>query len=176
MLLALRLLAAPVPAPSGILDVGPPPKGWTAEQYINEQIKFKSSPQILNKVCSDPEVKKLPLVATVKDARPWMEQNVCVTPEEGRRRLRITFRAGKRPEQVAIINAFLRVNLSEIKDTIKSDEADLHRCENLISKLESRDTTQSFREFIHGLRSNRIPQLRAEIARLKQYTVIKWAK
>lgn len=106
-----NVLAAPAPDPVGILDIGSPPNGWTAEQNLNEQIKFMTSIKILDRVCSDPEVRKLFLVVSVKDARPWLAKNLWVKPEKGDRLLRFAFRAGKRNEQVTIINAFLRANL-----------------------------------------------------------------
>ncbi|HEY7427358.1 MAG TPA: hypothetical protein VH682_24200 [Gemmataceae bacterium] len=182
MLSKTHVLAAPVPNPApdpyAILEIGPPPEGWTAEQNLNNQIKFMTALDILDKVHSNPEVKKLPLVASMKlkDISPWLAKNVRVTPEEGSRRLRFTFRAGKRPDQVTIINALLGVNLSGKWEFIESHEKKLRRCEHLISTLESRNTTDNDRETIHGLRTIEIPGLHAEIARLKQTKVIRWAK
>jgi hypothetical protein len=174
------VLAAPAPDPVyAILEIGPPPEGWTEEQNLKNQIEFLTSLVILDKVFCDPEVRKLPSVASmkVKDAPSWLAKNIRVTPEEERRRLRFTFRAGKRPEQVTIINALLGVNLSVDREFIKSHEEDIRRYEHLLSKLESKkNLTDSDRETIHGLRTYRIPKYRAEIARLKQTKVIKWAK
>jgi hypothetical protein len=173
----MQLFAAPAPDPSAILELGlTPPKGWSVEQYLNEQIKLMTSLVILDKVCSDPEVKKLPSVASMKDARSWLAKNIHVKIEKEKRRLFVTFRAGKRNEQVTIINALLRVDLSLKREFIKTHEKTLHRNESIISKLESRNTTDNDREMIHSLRTIGIPELHAEIARLKQAKVIKWAK
>lgn len=176
----MHVLAAPLPDPPyAILEIGPPPEGWTAEQNLNNQIKFMTSDAILDKVCSDSQVRKLPVVANMKvrDTTPWLAKNIRVTLEEGSRRLRLTFRRGKLNEKVTIINALLGVNLSVKREFIESHEKKLRRCEHLISELESsKNPTDSDREVIHGLRAIEIPGLRAEIARLKQTKVIKWAK
>jgi hypothetical protein len=61
MLPMMPLWATPAPDPSGILELGgPPPRGWTDEQYLNEPMKFTTNRRVLDKVCSDPEVKQLP--------------------------------------------------------------------------------------------------------------------
>jgi hypothetical protein len=171
-----NLRAAPAPDSYGILEIGsPPPEGWTEEQYLKEEIKFMTSRNILDKVCSDPEVKKLSSVAAMKDARTWLDKNIRGTPEKGRC-LRITFRAGKRPEQAAIINAFLRAKLAVAEEFIKSNQEELRRYESFTSKLKSKKPSDTVRNEIHDLRTYRIPRLRTEITRLKQTKVTRWAK
>src|SRR5579875_3373090 len=108
MLPLMNVLAAPASDPYGILDIAPPPQYKTVEKHLKDQIEFTTYCAVLNMVRSYPEVEKLPLVASMKDPRPWLAQNLRVKPEGGERLLRFTFRAGKRNEQVTIINAFLR--------------------------------------------------------------------
>lgn len=107
----MDVLAAPAPDPYAILDIGPPPKGKTAVQYLKDHIALQTHLDTLNTVCSYPEVKKLPTISALKDGRPWLAKNLRVTPEKGGRLLRFTFRAGKRNEQVTIVNAFLRASI-----------------------------------------------------------------
>jgi hypothetical protein len=182
----MGVLAAPAPDPWALLDIGPPPKGKTAEQHLKDQIEFKTDLDTLNTVCSYPEVKKLTSVASMKDARPWLAKNLRVAPEEEGRRLRFTFRAGTRNEQVTIINAFLRASLhwNDIGGgTLRWGEACLRLHELNILDLEKRiqatkdpQEAASYQKAIDEQRSVGIPELRAKIARLKQYAVIKWAK
>jgi hypothetical protein len=182
----MNVPAAPAPDPYGILDIGPPPKGKTAEQYLKFQIERKTSLDILNDVCSDPEVKKLPSVASMEDACPWLAKNLRVTPDEGGRRLRFTFRAGTRNEQVIIINAFLRVSLNwhdiggiDLKwkeECLRMYERNILDLEKRIQSTKDPREAASYQKGIDKMRSVGIPELRAEIARLKQYAVIKWAK
>jgi hypothetical protein len=108
----------------------------------------------------------------MKDAPSWLSKNVRVKREEGCR-LRLIFRAGNRKEQVTIINAFLRAERAVEKEYIESHKEDLRRCENLISKLESINPSDTVRNEIHDPRTYRIPLYRTEIARLKQTKVIK---
>jgi hypothetical protein len=182
----LNVLAAPAPEPLGILDIGPPPKYRTAEQHLKVEIEYKTSRFMLNTVCSYPEVKKLLSVASMEAAWPWLAKYVRVTPEKGERLLRITFRAGKRNEQVTIINAFLRASIFQndpYGETLKSREEWLRMAEASILDLEQRIASgqqphmvDKYREGINNLRYTLIPELRAEIARRKQYAVIKWAR
>lgn len=179
----MHLLAAPAPDPSAILDIGPPPKEETAEQYRKRLIEAQTCHLTLCRWMTDPEVMKLPLVSTMKDPRPWLAKNLRVTEEDGQRRLRFTFRAGKRSEQVAILNALLRVNISCQEHGIKSQEYNLHVLEDYIPELEKRiesvqfrDSVDSYRKQIDELRSIRIPKVRAEIARMQQFAVIKRAR
>ncbi|HEY7155971.1 MAG TPA: hypothetical protein VH575_18550 [Gemmataceae bacterium] len=182
----MNVLAAPILNPWAILDIGPPPKGKTPEQHLKDQIEFKTSLDTLNDVCSDPEVKKLSSVASMKDARPWLATNLRVTPEDGGRRLRFKFRAGTRDEQVTILNAFLRDSLHwhDLDGmTLKRREEWLRWSENQILELERRiesgqqpHMVDTYREGINYLRYTRIPELRTDIARRKQYAVVKWAK
>ena len=89
---------------------------------------------------------KLPSVARLKDDfRPWMVKNLHVTQEDGERRLRLTFRAGSRAEQVVILNALLRVYLKQgVEDSIKIQEESLRWKENRIVELEKRIESGQF--------------------------------
>lgn len=179
----MNVLAAPAPDPYAILDIGPPPKEETAEEYRKRLIEGQTFHGTLCTWWTDPEVRKLPSVARFKDARPWLVKNLRVTEEEGGRRLRFSFRAGTRAEQVIIINALLRENLSTQEGAIKSYEEGIRWNEKTILELEKR--IKSIRDpkeaapcqkRINQMRSSEIPHRRAEIARLKLFTVIKWAK
>lgn len=182
----MNVLAAPAPDPLGILDIGSPPKDKTADQHLKFQIEFKTDRHILDTVLSYPEVKKLPSVASLKEARPWLAKNLRVTPEKGGRLLRLTFRAGKRNEQATIINAFLRASLDwhDIGgSSLKCAEEGLRACEKSILDLEQRIASgqqphmvDTYLKHINRLRYTTIPERRAEIARLKQYAVLKWAR
>lgn len=179
----MNVWAAPAPAPSAILQIPPPPKGETAEQFLKDQIEGQTGHAALAVVISDPEVKKLPSVARFKDARPWLAKNIRVTALEGGRRLRLTFQAGSREEQVAILNAWLRENLLWHELSIKSGEEWIGRFEKKILELEKQiKSTQdpkevaSLRRGVDNLRNNEIPVLRAAIAWQKQFVVNKWAK
>src|SRR5262249_36561204 len=77
---AMHLLAAPAPNPSAILDIGPPPKGEPAEQYCKRLIGAQTHAFTLCDWMSDPEVKKLPSVAAMKDPRPWLVGHIQHRP------------------------------------------------------------------------------------------------
>lgn len=180
----MNVLAAPAPDPSAILDIGPPSKEWGLEKHCQNEIDNMSSPDgMLMNVWCNPKVRKLPSVSRFKDACPWLAQNIRIRKEDGGRRLRLTFRAGTRAEQVAILNELLRVNLRAQERGIKFQEECLRSHEECIVGLERRiasgqepESVDSFREGIKELRSIRIPAVRAEIARMKQFGVVKWAK
>jgi hypothetical protein len=179
----MNALAVPAPDPSAILDIGPPPKGETAEQYCKRLIGAQTCHPTLCTWWSDPEVRKLPSVARFKDARPWLAKNLRVTEEKGERRLRFTFQAGTRAEQVAILNALLRENLAVAEDAIKRGDEWIRLHEKLIRENQERIKTirdpQKVAELqtgIDNLRTDVIPRGRAEITRWKQVAVIKWAK
>ena len=186
MLPVTNVLAAPAPDPYGILDIGPPPKYRTAEHHLRFQIEYKTSRYMLSTVCSYPEVMKLPLIASMKDPWPWLAKNLRVTAEDGEHRLRFTFRAGKRNEQVAIINAFLRASIfqnDQYGRSLKFAEEWLEIGEKSILELEQRiesgqfpHMVDSYRKEINYQRYTNIPDCRAEIARYKQYAVIRWAR
>jgi hypothetical protein len=120
----------------------------------------------------------------MKDPRPWLEKNLRITEEVEGSRIRFTFRAGTRAEQVVILNALLRVPLRNTEESIKFLEESIQQNEESIRRLEKRIESgqqprmiDTYRKGIDDLRSNRIPALRAEIAaRRKQFAVIKWAK
>ncbi|HEY7155879.1 MAG TPA: hypothetical protein VH575_18090 [Gemmataceae bacterium] len=178
---AMDPVAAPDPEPYGILDIGPPPKGETAEQYRQRQSVYKTGDCTLSMVSY--RVRKLPSVAPLANTHPWLVKNLRVTAEEGDRRLRFTFGAGTRAERAAIINAFLRVSVSSQESTMKSGEEHLRIDENRILRVKllmkrSQDPRKiaSYQKAIDYQRCIRIPELRAEIARLKQYVVIRWAR
>lgn len=181
----MHALAAPAPDHAyAILDIGPPPKGCTLGEHSTTEIGHLTFPYgILSMVWSDPEVRKLPSVAPMKDPRPWLAKNLRIGELVGGRRLRLTFRDGNRDEQVTILNAVLRVKLRLEQDSIKGQEEILLWDENRILELEQRiasgqhhESVDSYTKGINDLRCNRIPACRAEIVRLKQIAVIKWAK
>lgn len=179
----MNVLAAPAPEPYAILDIGPPPKGWSMEKHCKTAIHGQTCHGTLSVVSCYADVGKLPSVAPFKDARPWLAENLRITEEEGGRRLRLTFRAGTRDEQVTILNALLRANLQARAEYVKFREEGLRSHENCVLELEKRiesgqqpNMVDTYQKGIDELRSIRIPECRAEITRLKQFAVIKWAK
>jgi hypothetical protein len=186
MLPVMYLPAAPAPEPAyAILHIGPPPKRMTADEYYKDTIYRLTDPGcFLWHVGVDTEVSKLPSVAPLKKASPWLAKNIRVVKEKGECRLRLTFRAGKRGEQVAILNSLLRYYLRySVEDDIRIGEKQPLWQENCADELERRinsgqhpESVDSYRKGINELRSIVIPSLRAELARLKQVSVIKWAK
>jgi len=183
----MKLPAAPVPDPSAILDIGPPPKGMTAAEHCKDVIERMTHPRgyIFFAGGGDSEMSKLPSLARLKDEfRPWMVKNIRVT-QDGERRLRVTFRAGTRAEQVVIINALLREYIKgDREQRIKGIEEALRLEEKIATDLEARiesgkeerKSVDEYQKQINSLRTNRFPALRAEIARVKQIAIIKWAK
>jgi hypothetical protein len=183
----MNVLAAPAPVPLGILDIGTPhPKDERAKQFVKLQIEFNTDHRFLDTVLSYPEVKKLPSVASMENPRPWLAKNIRVTPGEGDRLLSFTFLAGKRNEQVTIINAFLRANLhwhdldgkaiQRGEQSVRTAEAGIRDLEQRIQSGQQPHMVDEYREHINRLRHTLIPELRAEIARMKQYAVLKWAR
>jgi hypothetical protein len=182
----MNVLAAPAPEPAhAILDIGPPPKGMTEEEHCRDVIYRLTNPRgFIWYTASDPKVSKLPSVVRLKDAPSWLTKNIKATPESGWRRLRFTFRAGTRAEQVTIINALLRGYLRQspedsikrLEETLRRDEASIADVEERIASGQHPHMVDRYRKGITELRTNRIPATIAEIARLKQITVIKWAK
>ena len=183
LLPVMYLLAAPAPPPSAVLDIGPPPKGMEAEQYHKMEVDCLTFPHgRLFNVWRDPEVSKMPSVAILNDARPWLSKNLRVTQEKGGRRLRLTFQAGERREQVAIINSLLRITIELHTQKLRNVEARLQRLEEAVPRLEKLVATEKnatmlerYRKDLHETPSL-IADLRAEIARRKQISVVKWAK
>ncbi len=180
-----NLPAAPVPSASALLDIGPPPKGMTAADHCKDVIERMIHPRgyIFFAGGGDPEMSKLASLARLKDEfRPWMVKNIRVT-KDGEHRLRVTFRAGTRAEQVVIINALLREYLKGVERQIKAvefalreEEKTIARNEMLIARgTEDRKSVEEYRKQNNNLRTNQLPARRAQIARLKQNTVIKWA-
>lgn len=176
----LNVRAAPVPAPSAVFQLGPPPKGESEEQFRKDQIQGKTSHASLSLWWMYLKESKLPSITSRKDPRPWLAKNLRITEENGRR-LRFTFQAGTREEQVIILNALLRACLYWHETTIKSTEEIIRMLENQILDLQERSKTNtkeaaSYQEDIHELHTKQIPACRAAIARCKQFAVIKWAK
>lgn len=181
VLSVMSVLAAPAPEPYAILDIGPPPKGESAEGYCKRMIEGHTNIAILAFACAP--VMQLPSAAQFKDPRPWLAKNIRVTKDNGDRCLRLTFRAGTRSERATIINIFLRADLSFQEDVLKSHEYSLRLIENMIPDLEKRiksardpQEVASYQKGIDEIRSIRIPEYRAEIARKRQFAVIKWAR
>lgn len=186
MLPMLHLPAAPAPEPAhAILDIGPPPNEKTAEEHCKDLIHRLTKPRgFIWYAGIQPEVGKLPSVARLNDVQPWLEKNIRITPERGGRRLRITFRAGTRAEQVTIINTLVRAYFREgVMSRIRFLEEVLRREEDRVVELEERiksgqqpHMVDRYQNGINYLRINRIPASIAKIAQLKQVTVIKCAK
>jgi hypothetical protein len=180
----MNVLAAPAPDPSAILDIGPPPKGMTAEEYCKDQIQsLRHRDGVLWDTRYALAVRKLPSVARLKDPHPWLAANLRVTSENGDRHVRLRFLAGTRSEQVTVLNELVRVRLRSQETAIKFQEECLRSHEACIIELERRiasgqhrKSVDSYREGIDELRSIRIPEVRAKIARMKQYSVVKWAR
>ncbi len=179
----MNVLAAPAPDPYAILDIGPPPKGMDAEQYRKMQIDCLTFAHgRLFFVWRDPEVSKLPSVAALKDARPWLSKNLRVTQENGGRRLRLTFQAGERREQVAILNALLRISRDLQREKLHRVEAQLQKLQEAVPRLEKLVATEQNATMLTRYRKDLqeapsiLADLREEVARRKQIAVIKWAK
>ena len=178
----MSVLAAPVPEPYAILDIGPAPKGWSAEKHREMEIGHLTNPDgVLLHASLDPEVKKLKSVTSQKFPSEWMSKNFRVVPDEGSR-LRLTFQAGDRTEQAAILNTLLRTYLRPYGEKRQRLEKNLRYMEagvpELIKVIESGENPRQEecnRKELERLQAN-IPGRRAEIARLKQITVIRWAK
>jgi hypothetical protein len=174
---AMHLLAAPIPAPSAILEIEPPPKGESMEKHLEYVIDhYLTDPYgRLFAVWLDPEISRLHSVAAKKNAAHfWLSRNIRVT-KEGGRRLRLTFRGGNRQEQVAIINTLLRVYIQvqkkeqeSLEDCLRDDEKCIRDLEQRIASGQHRESVDDYRQGIEELRSIRIPARRADIDRLKQ--------
>lgn len=183
--------AAPAPErPYAILDIGPPPKGKTAEEHRKEQIHYLTgSGGLLWKAWGDREVKKLRLFDSVrksvkgKDIFPWLEKTMQVTPEKGGRRLRLTFRAGTQAEQAVVINTLLRIyfriyvteDIQNCESVIRSSEEARPRLAKDIKEAPDVATRKRYQMEWDGSKA-RDADLRDKIARLKHVAVIKWAK
>ncbi len=183
LMCGVNVPAAPVPEVSAILDIGPPPKGKTAEKYSKDQI-YRLTHYMVSYAWDDPEVRKLPSIASLeyKDACSCMEKKFRITEEEGGRHLRLIFRAGSRAEQVVIINALLRTYLELMAKQRKLVEMSLQSVEESVPRLEKAVTTLTdpvvLDRYQKALASapSQIAKDRAELGRRKQIKVIKWAK
>jgi hypothetical protein len=75
MLPVMNVLSAPAPKPAyAILAIGPSPAPtpkWTDEEYRKSQKKAQTDSSFLSRVMKDPEVRKLPLIASKKDPYKW---------------------------------------------------------------------------------------------------------
>lgn len=181
----MSVLAAPAPDPYAILDIGPPPKGRKADEHRREEIARLSHPKstVLMIVSGLPEVRKLPSVAAAKDDCKWLSENLRIAQEREGNRLRFTFRAGTRAEQVVILKALLEVYVHGYERRIQFHEKGLRSHEESIVDLEKRIESRqepgrvdSYKKEINELRTVDIPACRAEIARLRQIAVIHSAK
>jgi hypothetical protein len=188
LLIAMNLPAAPRPGPvSAILGIGPPDKGRTADEHC-EQVVRRLTHYIhggcLWNVKYDAEVKELPSVARLKEEQvgPWLEKNISAKEENGKRRLRLTFRTGTRSEQVVILNALLHAYIGRTEVSIKICEQALDPSEKRAARYAEAIKKEQEPEQIAALQKleadTRIlgAPWRDEIARLKQIAVIKWAK
>lgn len=180
--------AAQAPPTSAILDIGPPPKGWSMEKHRQEEIRHLTYYRgMLTDVWGDPEVTKtVPKLASItrwQDAGIWLSDNLEVTPVPGKDRLlRLKFRAGSTDEKVAILNSLLRINLQLVAERRERIEKKLQLVEGAVPELEKLVTATS--DPIQQARYRKdlekapfeIEQLRTEITRLKQAAVIRCAK
>lgn len=184
MLPMMNSLAAPAPYPSAVLAIGPSPDlKVTDEEYRKGQKEAQTCDVMALRVFHDPEIQKMPSITLRSDPLPWIAKNLRVVEEDGGRRLRFTFRAGKREEQVTILNAVLRVNIALRDDNIKDGEKWLGIFDINLIELEQRLKSAShpkdvamFQEALHYSRTKSIPAFRAAISRVKQTAVIKWAR
>jgi hypothetical protein len=178
----MSVLAAPAPDPSAILDIGPPPKVQTAEEYC--QFLISRLPNLCGYYArADPAMKELPSLVRQKYPWLWLEKHLRVTPENGGRRLRLTFRAGSRDEQRVILNAlgrtylrmFVAYNIKRLELGDRLSEAGKPGLAKLIKETRNPD---SLEKYLEQQARGEIAEAygRAEMARLKQITVIKWAK
>lgn len=178
----MNVLAAPAPECCAILDIGPPRKGETADEYRKTEIER------LRYLCLylalDSEVKKLSSVAALKKPLPWLKENLRIREEGGGCHLRLTFQAGNHTEQVIILNTLLRVYIRVVateriqahEKGIRWEEARILEFEKRIESGQHPDMVDTYRKGIDNVRTIEIPARRAEIARLKQITAIKWAR
>src|SRR5579871_2723111 len=149
----INVIAAPAPDPSAILDVGPPPKEQAVEDHRKAEIgRLTLAHGMLFNVWRDPDVSKLPSVAPLKDARSWLAKNLRVMEEDGGSRLRLTFQAGTREEQVVILNALLRVKLRCERECIKDQEGVIRMYEANILDLEQRIASGQHSELVDSYR------------------------
>lgn len=183
--------AAPAPErPYAILDVGPPPKGKKAEEHLKVQIGYLTIPRgMLFRAWCDPEVKKLRLYQQTnknvkrEDFDAWLAKTIRATPEKGGRRLRLTFHAGTQAEQAVFLNSLLRQYIrSIVTEPIEGMETIIRESEEARPRLakdikEAPDiaTRQRYQKEWDGSKA-RDAGFRMKIARLKQVSVIKWAK
>jgi hypothetical protein len=180
---AMTLPAAPVPDPSAVLDIGPPPKGKTADEHCKDTIRLLTDPKGYLRILGGyAKRSKQPSVARLKDVPSWLERDFRVKEEGGGRRLRFTFRAGTRAEQVVLINALLRSYHNGVTQSIKDDEEFLNKFEGKAKEWaeaskEERDPTKKaeLQDMAEGM-IKKIAPVRAEVDRAKQIKVIKWAK
>lgn len=180
----ISVLAAPAPEPSAILDIGPPPKGETGEEHCTSEIDVLKCAGLFYRALNvDAEMRKLPLVARIKDPRPWLASNLLIKKEDGGRRLRLMLHSGNRADQVIILNALVRADLQVKEERIKFLEKHILSAEDCIVRAErhiktelNRNIADSFRKGINDLRSDGIPSLRTEITHLKRFAVINWAR
>ncbi|HEY7425667.1 MAG TPA: hypothetical protein VH682_15660 [Gemmataceae bacterium] len=179
----INVLAAPAPDPWAILDIGPPEKGETVEEHRNREIEvFTCHGVIVREVWQDPELRKLPSAAALKDPISWLEKNLRVTPEGKGNRLRLKFRAGNCIEQVAILNSILRIYIHHQAERIKFREGELRIMAEgeprLAKSIKETQNPDSLQRYLQQWENGKIAEVdaRAEIARLKQVAVIKWAK
>jgi hypothetical protein len=136
LLLAAQTIAAPIPEPFAVLDLGPPPKGKSAEEHRKRIVTYLTSRSIVPHqsikedgyggaslvvsfkkdgpvpLLSDPEVRKLPAVAkmSAEETETWLRTNLKVAPDSEVGRIRMKFGAGSRAERVVVLNGLLRAH------------------------------------------------------------------
>jgi hypothetical protein len=157
LLFAAQTVAAPVPEPFAVLDLGPLPKGLTMDKrckriatlltsqrtvpalYTKEDGKGTLSlvagvKEVGPEVLSDPEVRKLTAVAkmSAEEAQTWLRDNLKVVPDGEGGRVRLKFRAGSRAERVVILNGLLRAYL-RLRDEALTENKERIRANKTLS-------------------------------------------
>jgi hypothetical protein len=167
----MSVRGAPVPEPFAILDIGPPTHGQTAEEHLKHEMLVITEiyDGHLCEVWRTTEVGKLEPVAALADPRPWLSKNLEVSPISGMRRLRLNFRAGKREEQVLILNCLLRVHLRLSGKYQQYLEKNLLWEEECLARAaKAGESTEKWQAAL--------TKTRAMIAAFKQIAVVQWAK
>lgn len=146
--------AVPLPEVYAVLDIGPPPKGLSAQEHQKREIdRLTSKDGTLSHAWLAPEVHQLNPVAAQEDARPWPADNVRAVPDERDSRLRLTFQGGDRAERVLILNSLLKTYLK------------------LMRRERIRELEESIRQQTGGTED-----LECELRRVKKIDVVRWAK
>jgi hypothetical protein len=171
MLPVMSVLAAPVPEPYAILDIGPPPEGETVEEYLQSKIRSLLHPVhgVALHVREDDAVCKLNSFAPQEDGRIWLTENLRVKAIPHTSYLRLEFRGGNREEQVVILNSFLRHYLRYYAVYRQFREKGHRQDEEYMAQLPKGSKPPEELQ-------DRMSKSRTLIAAYKQIAVVRWAK